>query len=123
MQKFSKVNRLCKKTDIEELFKNGDSFKELPFTIISLFKKKTLTPLKVLISIPKKQIPKAADRNKLKRLIREVYRKNNTEIINTLINKEKELHVALLYQEKEIKSVMFLEKKIKLILLCLKKQI
>ena len=48
---------------------------------------------------------------------------NNTEIINTLIKKEKELHVALLYEEKEIKSFMFLEKKIKLILLCLKKQI
>lgn len=122
MQKFERKLRLCKKTHIEELFKKGNIINEAPFSIIFLFKKQE-DPINVLISIPKKQISKAVVRNKLKRIIREVYRKNNTEIINSLIKAKKQLHIAFIYKSKEIKSFMFLEEKIRLILLRLIKQI
>jgi len=77
---FSKTERLSSKVKIEELFKRGSSFRLEKFRIILLSQ-----PLdrgrQVLISAPKKLHKSAVNRNRIKRLIREVYRKNR-EIIN-----------------------------------------
>jgi len=77
---FSKTARLSSKVKIEELFKRGSSFRLEKFRIILLSQ-----PLdqgrQVLISVPKKLHKSAVSRNRIKRLIREVYRKNR-EIIN-----------------------------------------
>lgn len=77
---FSKTERLISKVKIEELFKRGSSFRLQKFRIILLSQ-----PLdqgrQVLISVPKKLHKSAVSRNRIKRLIREVYRKNR-EIIN-----------------------------------------
>ena len=77
---FSKTERLSSKVKIEELFKRGSSFRLEKFRIILLSQ-----PLdqgrQVLISVPKKLHKSAVSRNRIKRLIREVYRKNR-EIIN-----------------------------------------
>ena len=123
MEKFNKVSRLCEKTQITLLFKSGEVIKETPFIIIFLLKEKSEYPIKLLISIPKKQIPKAVERNKLKRLIREAYRTSNSDILKFLKGKRKKIHIAFIYQEKEIKSFLFLQDKIRLILHRLKKQI
>jgi ribonuclease P protein component len=77
---FSKTERLSSKVKIEELFKRGSSFRLEKFRIILLSQ-----PLdqgrQVLISVPKKLHKSAVSRNRIKRLIREVYRKNR-EVIN-----------------------------------------
>ena len=77
---FSKTERLRSKVKIEELFKRGSSFRLEKFRIILLSQ-----PLnqgrQVLISVPKKLHKSAVSRNRIKRLIREVYRKNR-EVIN-----------------------------------------
>ena len=62
----------------------------------------------VLFSVPKKIIPKAVNRNKVKRLIKESYRKNK----NLLKNKNK-LHLGLIYLSPEIPNFNSLEEKIK----------
>jgi|SaaInlStandDraft_1057018.scaffolds.fasta_scaffold04399_4 ribonuclease P protein component len=72
---FSKTERLRSKVKIEELFKRGSSFRSQKFRTILLSQ-----PLdqgrQVLISVPKKLHKSAVSRNRIKRLIREVYRKN-----------------------------------------------
>lgn len=77
---FSKTERLSSKVKIEELFKRGSSFRLEKFRILLLSQ-----PLnqgrQVLISVPKKLHKSAVSRNRIKRLIREVYRKNR-EVIN-----------------------------------------
>ena len=72
---FSKAERLNSKVKIEELFKKGSSFSSKKFRII-LLSQQLNQGRKVLISVPKKNHRTAVSRNKIKRIIREVYRKN-----------------------------------------------
>tara|TARA_A100000164_G_scaffold92281_1_gene79862 strand:- start:676 stop:1053 length:378 start_codon:yes stop_codon:yes gene_type:complete len=76
---FSKAERLNSKVKIEELFKKGSSFSSKKFRII-LLSQQFNQGRKVLISVPKKNHRTAVSRNKIKRIIREVYRKNKETI-------------------------------------------
>lgn len=82
MNTFSKDQRLCSHTQIDDLFSKGKSIKSFPLKIIyrqtGFGERKT----KILISVPKRLFKKATERNKIKRLIREVYRveKNGFEV-------------------------------------------
>jgi ribonuclease P protein component len=77
-QKFLKKERLCSRKKIEELFKSGNSFFVHPFKVV--WKKQDDNPeeysVQVVFAVPKRNIKKAVDRNKIKRRIREAYRKN-----------------------------------------------
>ena len=76
---FSKTERLSSKVKIEELFKKGSSFRLEKFRII-LLSQPVDQGRQVLISVPKKLHKLAVSRNRIKRLIREVYRKNKESI-------------------------------------------
>ena len=90
---FPKSERLCSKLKIEALFANGDSYRFGGFTVklLRIHTKdndtndvgaKNFSPLpKLLISVPKRYQKKATDRNRTKRLVREVYRKQKTEYL------------------------------------------
>ena len=72
MQTFSKEERLCGEKEIDQLFEKGEKFKEGSFGVIwQETKEKSEFPAKILISIPKRNIPKANQRNMLKRLLKE----------------------------------------------------
>ena len=77
---FPKSERLCSKIEIEELFANGEARRSGGFTAKFLRIHVGAThasPLpKLLISVPKRFQKHAVDRNRTKRLIREVYRKH-----------------------------------------------
>ena len=76
MQTFRKNERLCRKTSIDELFSKGQSFFVYPFKISWIIAQEDEgSPAQVLISVPKRNFKKAVKRNQIKRLIREVYRK------------------------------------------------
>ena len=75
---FSKVERLRHKKIIEELFKNGSSSFLYPFLLkfLPIPQDDQAGFHQLLISVPKKHIRKAHQRNLIKRRIREVYRTN-----------------------------------------------
>lgn len=122
-QTFTKEERLHSKKQIEQLFNEGDSFFVYPFKVIFLATENEESRFpQILISVSKKNFKRAVDRNKIKRLIREAYRKNKTHLINTLNNNQTSLMIGLIYTAKTLLSYAEIERKIILILQRLKKQ-
>ncbi len=80
---FKKTERLSKKKEVEELFTTGESFLKFPFRVVYKIKHAVEKfPVRVAISVPKKKIKRAVDRNRIKRLTREAYRLNKAELIS-----------------------------------------
>ena len=124
MQTFSKQERLCGKKQIDQLFEKGEKFKEVSFAVIwQETKAKSEFPAKILISIPKRNIPKANQRNMLKRLLKECYRKQKQSLYQVLFQKEKQIIFAIIYQKTETLKYNELESEINLILNRLKNKL
>ncbi len=76
-QRFGKEEKLKSKKQIDRLFVEGKSLKSFPLKLV-------YTPihitegsnLKTGVSVPKKLVKTAVRRNRIKRLMREVFRKN-----------------------------------------------
>lgn len=78
-QTFTKEERLYEKKLMDQLFKNGKSFFVFPFKVFYLPLDMTASyPAKVLVSVPKRNFKRAVDRNRIKRLMREAYRRNKS---------------------------------------------
>ena len=80
MQKFEKKERASKKSIINSLFREGKFFEEGPFRIIwKLAKSPSQKSTQTIMIVPKKHVSKAYLRNKVKRFMREAYRKNKKD--------------------------------------------
>jgi ribonuclease P protein component len=81
-----KEEKLKSKKLIEQLFAEGNHVKSFPFILIYLpINHGAEFPIKVGFSVPKRNVKLAVNRNRIKRLMREVYRKNKhvfTEDLN-----------------------------------------
>ena len=116
-QTFTKSERLHSRKLIDALFKDGESFFSYPFKVILLEIGKTNQyPIQLLISVSKRNFKKAVDRNKIKRLVRESYRKNKSALIEFRSNSEYQLLIGLVYTGKTILTYTEIERKIILIL-------
>ena len=72
-----KADKLKSRKLIEQLFSEGDRVKSFPFHMVFLpVDYERITSLQVGFSVPKRNIKLAVNRNRIKRLMREVYRKN-----------------------------------------------
>ena len=123
MNNFKKTERIKEYGLIKELLKFKNSFKSDSFIISYIFgNKNKINKNKILISVPKKNIKNAVDRNRIKRLIRESYRLQKS-ITNKIILHNKNLAILLVYSSSKT-NVTFKEifDKINLILQSLKKK-
>lgn len=104
-QKLPTVLKLKSKKQIEGLFKYGNSIKGYPLVLV--YQKETLeVPFKAGFSVSKRFFKKAVDRNFIKRLIRENFRKKKY-IFD--INEEQFL-LMFLYVGKELPTYQVIEK-------------
>lgn len=120
-QGFKKEERLNEKKLVQQVFKEGKSFFKYPFKVFYLeYDKPTSYPAKVMITVAKRNFKKAVTRNKIKRLIREAYRKNKYLLCDTNTNENikcfKTYTIVLIYVGKEVVKYQEIEKKINLIL-------
>ncbi len=127
-QTFKKSERLCNKNLIGRLFGNGKSFFEYPFKIMYLtiesgFRGFEEYPARVLFTISKRKFKKAVQRNRLKRLMREGYRKNKGQLYEALNEKNQKIVLAFVYTAKETMPYSEIEKKIKAALLRLQQDV
>jgi len=110
---FPKAEHLCGKTAIDRLYAEGKVFLSYPVRIAFRASSKDEVPARCLISAPKKKFKHATDRNRIKRQIREAYRKNKHDLYRSLEEKDYQLHLAINYIGDKIESTDFVEKKIK----------
>jgi ribonuclease P protein component len=117
LQTFKKEERLHEKKIIEQLFDKGLSFYLNPYKVIfddAVFEGNY--PAKVMITVSARNFKKAVDRNRIKRLIREAYRKNKQILYDALENHSKKMGVIIIYTGKVMISCSDVESKIILIL-------
>jgi ribonuclease P protein component len=98
---FKKAERLCSKILIDNLFAKGNRVvTQFPFRVLWQFN--TLAdaeyPAMVMISVSKRNFPKAVDRNRIKRQLRELYRLNKHTLYEALSSAQVKITLSLAYQ-------------------------
>jgi len=117
MYSFSKEERLCGKKSISLLLARGNKYFLHPFSVKWIELSVTEKPsIQLLAIVPKRYFKKAVDRNKIKRFIRESFRKNKELLSGPLKEKNKNITLMLLYNSRKIESYQEVESKITLIL-------
>ena len=109
-----KHEKLKSKKLIQLLFTEGKQLKVFPVKLLYLKINTTKeVPVQVAFSVPKKNFKKAVSRNHLKRLMREVYRKEKPEVYKAL----KSPHIFMfIFMGNKTFEYKELEKKMKLLL-------
>tara|TARA_B100001057_G_scaffold377799_1_gene383082 strand:- start:177 stop:554 length:378 start_codon:yes stop_codon:yes gene_type:complete len=111
-QHFSKEDRLCSSFRIQTLFSEGDKLYEFPFKAIWHEVDNLQSTVKVAISVPKKRLSKASQRNHIKRLVREAYRKQKSLLVEKLLQENKSINLMLVYTLPSILPFTEIEDKI-----------
>ena len=86
--RFQKQERIVSQKLIEELFGGGQSHTLAAFPLRAVYmqqeRQDRSEPVKVLISVPKKRLHHAVDRNRAKRQVREAYRLQKQVLIEKI---------------------------------------
>lgn len=110
---FKKSERLCSRLLMERLFQ-GDNCSVSAYPIRAVFlpiEQTVQQGVSVLISVPKKRFHDAVDRNRVKRQVREAYRKHKHNLINLMAEREQGLLIAFVYVSAQIESTAYIEKR------------
>lgn len=102
--RFKKEERLSSRKLINELFVKGNRVvTQFPFRILWKFTamENRPYPAQVMISVPKKSFPRAVDRNRVKRQIRELYRLSKHKLYDALDARQRQIILSVSYQGKE----------------------
>ena len=112
-QGLPKYERICKENDIQALFDKGAGVSVYPYRVIFLFRKDESRPVtvRVLVSVSKKRFHHAFKRNRVKRLMREAWRKNKASLYEICQRDNISADVALVYTATVIHSYEEMMKK------------
>lgn len=100
----SKEDRICSKKLINELFTgNGRSMTAFPLRVV--FMKRTIIDdqprAAMLVSVPKRYFKHAVDRNRVKRQVREAFRRNKSMITQNLTDDHEAVAMAFVWLTNE----------------------
>jgi ribonuclease P protein component len=97
---------------IDKVFETGKVIVGPSFKLIWLkAEERDEQPVKIVITVPKRNFKKAVHRNKLKRRFREIYRKNKIELYSDI--KSGTIYIMLMYTGRELITYTDAEAKIK----------
>ena len=111
--RFPKAEHLCLRNDIDALFSAGaKALTAFPLRVVyHEVKHKDGPKVKVLLSVPKRKLRHAVDRNRAKRQLRETYRLNKPTLVGALGEKQA-LHLAFMWISDKPVDTKVIEKKV-----------
>lgn len=120
-----KEERLCSKILIDSLFLSKDKrkFTEYPWMVMA--KEVDLEsnyPAQVMVSVSKRRVKLAVNRNRIKRVGKEAYRLNKSILYNSLQKQNKKMILCFIYLENKPLPYAVLEQKIIVLLKRLTKE-
>lgn len=96
----SKEERICSKKLINELF-TGNGRSMTAFPLRAVFMKRTIVDdqprAAMLVSVPKRYFKHAVDRNRVKRQVREAFRRNKSIITQNLTDDHEAVAIAFVW--------------------------
>ena len=108
IQTFGKDEKLCNSAEITDLFSKGKQLFKHPVKLLWLATEpENGKKARVIITVSKRNFKHAVQRNRIKRLLRECYRKNK-HIIAPLTT-DQQLLIGLIFIGKEIPRINVLE--------------
>ena len=110
---FTKKERLSSRKSISFLFQSGKAVYAPPLKLLFIKATGITQPAVATISVPKRLFKRAVDRNLLKRRIREAYRLNKSGFYSRLKESNRQVHIVIQYQQKEIVDYQTIEKGLK----------
>jgi len=112
-QSFGRKEKLKSKKLITQLFEEGKGISIYPLKLIYLPTDNKDKPLQTGVTVSKRNFKSAVDRNRIKRLLREAYRRNKAQVFN---NTDANFAFLFLYLGKDMPTFEQLDHKMKLIL-------
>lgn len=109
---FPKEEHLYGQTAVDMLFRKGKSFLAFPVKITYQVTTDEL-PVRCMMVAPKKRFKHAVDRNRVKRQLREAYRKNKHGLIDWSLQHNQQLHIGMVYVADRLIPSNVVERKIK----------
>ena len=99
--RFPQSSRLRLRREINALFQSGRVHRVFPFMVHVSTKPYEGSAVRMAVSVPKRRIKKAVDRNRVKRLIREAFRLNAPRFWSQPTYQQT-MHLAIVFLGKEV---------------------
>lgn len=118
MYTLRKAERIHSKTIVDQMFTGGisKSFSVFPLRVVYMPVQDQEAPISILVSVSKRRFKRAVKRNRVKRQIREAYRKNKQELLHFFDQQERQLAIAFIYLSDELVPSAVIEEKMKVLL-------
>ena len=118
MYTLRKAERIHSKTIVDQMFTGGisKSFSVFPLRVVYMPVQEQEAPVSILVSVSKRRFKRAVKRNRVKRQIREAYRKNKQELLHFFDQQERQLAIAFIYLSDELVPSAVIEEKMKVLL-------
>jgi len=117
--RFRKEERLCSRKLTDSLFNSGESQSLSAYPVRAVYMSVPAVDkasVKILVSVPKRHFKRAVKRNRIKRQLREAYRKNKQLLDKAMPNTGQTLLVAFIWLSDQLFSTEDVELRMKTIL-------